>query len=57
MKRIRIVNSETLPVCPHCEKSLSAIERVKGLGPRSDSSIYICAECKKVIGIGEWELQ
>ena len=48
---MKIKNTKSAPVCPHCDKELDTIERVlKGL--LEHTVIFICPFCKKILGIG-----
>lgn len=51
MPKIKIVKVDTLPLCPHCEKQLSTIEKIDN-GFFHKNVIYICPYCKKIISIG-----
>lgn len=51
MARIKFVDVDTLPLCPHCSKKLETIERVQN-GFFSKNIIYICPHCKKILSIG-----
>lgn len=51
MPKIKIVDVNILPICPHCGKELDRIERLyKGI--ISATIVYMCPYCKKVLSIG-----
>ncbi len=51
MAKIKIVKTDSIPVCPHCKEKLHTIEKVsKGIFELT--IVYICPYCKKVLSIG-----
>jgi len=49
------IDTDSTPVCPHCDEELPKIERVatgKNLLSRSLNVVYLCSHCKKVLSIG-----
>lgn len=51
MIKIKIVESNTKPKCPYCEKELDCIE-VIDKGFFEQTMIYTCPFCKKILSIG-----
>ena len=51
MSKIKIVDTDTIPKCPYCEKELETIERAY-TGMLSSNVIYICPHCKKLLSVG-----
>lgn len=51
MSKIKIVDTETIPKCPYCEKELEIIER-SFTSMLSSNVVYICPHCKKLLSIG-----
>lgn len=51
MSKIKLVSTDTVPKCPHCEKELETIERTH-TGLLSSTVVYICPHCKKILSIG-----
>jgi len=50
MKKIKIVETTSLPMCPHCKKEMPSIEKnTKGIF--ASHIIYMCPHCKTVIGV------
>lgn len=51
MAKIEIVESDEIPVCPHCDKPLAKVLK-KSYGSLDTHVVYFCGNCKKVISIG-----
>ncbi len=51
MVKIKIVETESIPLCPHCTKELKTIERV-AKGFIEQTVVFLCPHCKKVLSIG-----
>lgn len=51
MPKIQLVESDTVPVCPYCNKQLQTIE-VISKGFIEQTMVYICPLCKKILSIG-----
>ena len=51
MAKIRIVDTDTVPVCPHCNQQLTTIE-VISKGFFTQTMVYICPLYKKILSIG-----
>ena len=48
---IEIVTVNVLPLCPHCDKELTTIQKyVKGIWERH--VVYSCPHCNKLLSIG-----
>lgn len=54
MAKPEYTDTDSTPICPHCGKELSKIERVKtgGLLSRGINIVYLCPNCKKILSIG-----
>jgi len=51
MAKIKFVEVDSTPVCPHCKKQLESIEKTsKGFIERH--TVYMCPHCKAVLSIG-----
>ncbi len=51
MPDIKIIETEQLPLCPHCEKELNTVEKnIRGVWERH--TVYICPHCRKLLSIG-----
>jgi predicted SprT family Zn-dependent metalloprotease len=48
-----IENSEEIPLCPHCEKSLTALHSRKIRTRLGVRFVYFCGRCKKTIGVSD----
>ena len=48
---IEIVEQDINPICPHSDKELSKIIKVKNSGFFNVKSIICCPYCKKILGI------
>lgn len=51
MSNVKIINTDTVPKCPYCEKSLEIIERTHA-GILGSTVVYICPHCRKLLSIG-----
>ena len=53
-QEINIVeNSNETPLCPHCEKSLTALHSKKIRTRLGVRYIYFCGRCKKTLGVSD----
>jgi hypothetical protein len=50
--RVRVIESDYLPVCPHCRKPLEKVMKFLSQGGTQSEAIYSCGECGELIGIG-----
>ena len=48
---LKIVETRTTPICPHCERTLETLERVSK-GVFAAFVILLCPHCHKVLSIG-----
>ena len=53
MPKLKIIDAEKdkLPVCPHCDKTLSTIECFAKWGIEQ-INVFICPLCNKILGVG-----
>ena len=51
MANIKVIKTDSLPKCPHCEQELDTIEKVEH-GQLETHVVYICPKCKKILSIG-----
>jgi ribosomal protein L37AE/L43A len=51
MSNVKIVNTDTVPKCPYCDKLLETIERTH-TGILGSTVVYICPHCRKLLSIG-----
>ena len=49
--KLKVVDTEKLPVCPHCNKEMETIERVEWFGLMKNSCVYMCPHCRKILQI------
>ena len=51
MAKIKFIEVETVPVCPHCKKQLESIGK-RTSGVIVEHVVYLCPHCKAVLSIG-----
>ena len=52
MAKIKVIETDEVPVCPYCEKELSEIHVKRNQGsPVERHNICFCPHCRKVLGI------
>ena len=50
--KIRIVETQHIPPCPHCRQPLNIISKNRTSGAFQTDSIYSCAGCGELLSIG-----
>ena len=51
MAKIKIIETDSLPICPHCKRELNTVELIsKGIMERH--MVYMCPHCKSILSIG-----
>lgn len=51
MANIELVDTDELPLCPYCNEPLATILR-KSKGWIARWVVYMCPNCKKLLGVG-----
>lgn len=49
-KKIKIVETNTLPKCPHCKKDMETVETNTNSAFSGLHMIFMCPHCKTAIG-------
>jgi len=50
-EKIKVVETESAPICPHCEEEIDKVERTAD-GWLESTLVFLCPLCKKVLGVG-----
>jgi uncharacterized protein with PIN domain len=51
MAKIKVIETDEVPVCPYCEKELSEVHNAKQGSLVERHNICFCPHCRKVLGI------
>lgn len=50
MAKVKFIETDSKPICPHCDNELSVIEKTSK-DFFTGAAVYVCPNCKKILGI------